>query len=74
MGVLAVSTSGTQPPDARVAGWVERSCLEQGVPVKASDPLTIRKLLALLDAGSSARLDGVGEVEHFHQASNLKEF
>jgi hypothetical protein len=36
---------------ARVKAWVERSCAEQGVPVKTSDPLALAR-----SRKSSARL------------------
>lgn len=43
-----MSTGRSDPPDERVAQWVERSCLAQGVPVKVTDPVTVRQVLALL--------------------------
>jgi hypothetical protein len=34
---------------ARVRAWVERTCAEQGVPVKIADPLTLRKIGDILN-------------------------
>jgi hypothetical protein len=31
--------------------WLRRSCEEQGVPLKVTDPTTIRKVTALLQPG-----------------------
>ena len=36
---------------ARARAWVERTCAEQGVPVKISDPQTIAKVAELLAQG-----------------------
>jgi len=35
----------------RAVAWVERSCAEQGVPVKLSDPLTLAKIAEILLEG-----------------------
>jgi hypothetical protein len=35
-----------------VEAWVERTCREQGVPVKVRDPATIRAVALLLRSGS----------------------
>lgn len=48
-----MSPGGTDQPDPRVAGWVERSCNQQGVPVKITDPVTVRQLAALLGAATN---------------------
>ncbi len=36
---------------ARARAWVERTCLDQGIPVKVSDPVTIEKVAQLLGQG-----------------------
>jgi hypothetical protein len=39
---------------ARAVAWVERTCLDQGVPVKLSDPLALEKVAELLAQGRQA--------------------
>ena len=41
MGLSDVSTQ-------ELAAWVDASCAEQGVPVKVTDPTTLRRVSALL--------------------------
>lgn len=36
---------------ARAKAWVERTCMDQGVPVKLSDPLALAKVAELLAQG-----------------------
>ena len=36
---------------ARAIAWVERTCADQGVPVKVSDPVTVEKVAELLNQG-----------------------
>ena len=36
---------------ARAEAWVERTCLDQGVPVKLSDPLALERVAELLAQG-----------------------
>jgi hypothetical protein len=43
--------SGTDELQARAVAWVERTCLDQGVPVKLSDPLALAKVAELLAQG-----------------------
>jgi hypothetical protein len=47
--------AGRSGPDgelaARARAWVERTCLDQGVPVKLSDPLALAKVAELLAQG-----------------------
>jgi hypothetical protein len=43
--------SGTDDLKARAVAWVERTCMDQGVPVKLSDPLTLAKVAELLAQG-----------------------
>jgi hypothetical protein len=38
----------TEDLRVRARAWVERSCAEQGVPVKISNPATIRYVAAIL--------------------------
>lgn len=41
--------------EQELAAWVERSCVEQGVPVKITDPRTVRDAAVLLGAVSPER-------------------
>jgi hypothetical protein len=43
--------SGTDDLRACAKAWVERTCLDQGVPVKLSDPLALEKVAELLAQG-----------------------
>ena len=44
--------SGTDADyQARVQAWVERTCADQGVPVKLSDPLALEKVAEILAQG-----------------------
>ena len=39
----------------RAVAWVERSCAEQGVPVKLSDPVALAKIADILGEARDAR-------------------
>jgi hypothetical protein len=39
----------------RAVAWVERSCAEQGVPVKLSDPLALAEIAEILGSARDAR-------------------
>jgi hypothetical protein len=39
----------------RARAWVEKSCAEQGVPVKLSDPLALAKIADILGEARDAR-------------------
>lgn len=39
----------------RAVAWVERSCAEQGVPVKLSDPVALRRIADILGEARDAR-------------------
>jgi hypothetical protein len=39
----------------RAVAWVERTCAEQGVPVKLSDPLALAEIAAILAEGREKR-------------------
>jgi hypothetical protein len=39
----------------RAKAWVERACAEQGVPVKLSDPVTLRRIADILGEAREAR-------------------
>ena len=43
--------SGTDDLKARAVAWVERTCADQGVPVKLSDPLALAKVAEILAQG-----------------------
>jgi hypothetical protein len=49
---VARPPAGRSGPDgdwaARVDAWVKRSCLDQDVPLKVSDPQTLAKVAELL--------------------------
>lgn len=38
--------------DPEFKAWLEKSCADQGVPLKVTDPATIRKVAVLFSAGS----------------------
>jgi hypothetical protein len=47
-----------RPPDdlsERAKAWVERSCAEQGVPVKLSDPIALAEIAEILRSGREKR-------------------
>jgi hypothetical protein len=39
----------------RAVAWVERTCAEQGVPVKLSDPVALRRIADILGEARDAR-------------------
>jgi hypothetical protein len=43
--------SGTDDLKARAIAWVERSCVDQNVPIKLSDPLALAKVAEILAQG-----------------------
>jgi hypothetical protein len=43
--------SGTDELKARARAWVERTCVDQDVPVKLSDPLALAKVAEILAQG-----------------------
>jgi hypothetical protein len=43
--------SGTEDLKARAIAWVERTCADQNVPVKLSDPLALDRVAELLSQG-----------------------
>ena len=53
MGRLRAGSPGQQD-DLRACAraWVERSCLDQQIPLKITDPKTLREVAALLGARS----------------------
>jgi hypothetical protein len=44
----------------RAVAWVEKSCAEQGVPVKLSDPIALARIAAILSSGREKRTSGDG--------------
>ena len=46
-----LGTVGTDELKARAVAWVERTCLDQNVSVKLSDPLALDKVAELLAQG-----------------------
>ena len=51
MGRPPVGRSGTDDLKARAIAWVERTCADQGIPVKVSDDVTAETLARLLAQG-----------------------
>lgn len=51
MGRQPAGRSGTEDLRARAVAWVERTCADQGVQVKLSDPLLLEKVAELLAQG-----------------------
>ena len=51
MGRLPARRTGADDLRARAVAWVERTCAEQGVPVKLSDPLLLAKVAELMAQG-----------------------
>ena len=48
MGRPPAGRSGTNDLKARAIAWVERTCADQGVPVKLSDPVALDKVAEIL--------------------------
>jgi hypothetical protein len=48
VGRLPAGRSGADDLRARAVAWVERTCADQNVPVKLSDPLLLAKVAELL--------------------------
>jgi hypothetical protein len=42
----------------RAVAWVAKSCAEQGVPVKLSDPLALAEIARILASGREKRSPG----------------
>jgi hypothetical protein len=51
MGRPRAGRSGTDDLKARAIAWVERTCADQNVPVKLSDPLALAKVAEILAQG-----------------------
>jgi hypothetical protein len=51
VGRPPVGRSGTDDLKARAIAWVERTCADQGIPVKVSDDVTAETLARLLAQG-----------------------
>lgn len=51
MGRPPAGRSGTDDLKARAIAWVERTCVDQGVPVKLSDPLALARVAEILAQG-----------------------
>lgn len=51
MGRPPAGRSGTDDLKARALAWVERTCADQSVPVKLSDPAALAKVAELLAQG-----------------------
>jgi hypothetical protein len=48
MGRPPAGRSGTDDLKARAVAWVERTCADQNVPIKLSDPLALDKVAEIL--------------------------
>jgi hypothetical protein len=44
----------------RAVAWVEKSCAEQGVPVKLTDPLALARIAAILSSVRDNRTSDIG--------------
>ena len=51
MGRPPAGRSGTDDLKARAEAWVERGCMDQGIPVEISDPQTIQAVAEILRQG-----------------------
>lgn len=51
MGRPPAGRSGTDDLKARAIAWVERTCADQNVPVKLSDPVALAKIAEILAQG-----------------------
>ena len=51
MGRPPAGRSGTEDLKTRAVAWVERTCMDQNVPVKLADPLALDKVAELLAQG-----------------------
>jgi len=51
VGRLPARRTGADDLRGRAVAWVERTCAEQGVPVKLSDPLLLAKVAELMAQG-----------------------
>lgn len=51
MGRPPAGRSGTDDLKARAIAWVERCCMDQGIPVTVSDPQTIAAVAEVLRQG-----------------------
>jgi hypothetical protein len=51
VGRQPAGRSGPDGLKARAVAWVEATCLDQHVPVKLSDPVTLAKVAELLAQG-----------------------
>jgi hypothetical protein len=52
-------TTATQRDwEDRAKAWVERACAEQGIPVKLTDPVALRRIADILGEARDAREKG----------------
>ena len=49
------STTASDDWNARVRAWVERACVEQGVPVKVTDPFILAEVAEILCSAREKR-------------------
>ena len=53
---MSLATSAPQRDlSERAKAWVERACAEQGVPVKMTDPVALRRIADILGEARDAR-------------------
>jgi hypothetical protein len=55
---LLAATVEARDWSKRVEAWVERTCAEQGAPVKLSDPVALRRVADILNEARDAREKG----------------
>lgn len=59
---MSLATSAPQRDmSERAKAWVEWACAEQGVPVKLSDPLALRRIADILGESRDARERAAGK-------------
>jgi hypothetical protein len=54
-GGRVVRSNAQHDLSERAKAWVERTCAEQGVPVKLSDPIALRRIAAILGEARDPR-------------------
>jgi hypothetical protein len=64
--VSLATTAAPRDLSDRAKAWVERACAEQGVPVKLSDPLALRRIADILGQARDAREKDVRNRKRWH--------
>ena len=56
-----MTTPAQRDWEDRAKAWVERTCAEQGVPVKLSDPVALRRIADILGEARDERENGASQ-------------